>query len=264
MPLLSFASPKGGVGKTTLTANVGHELQRLGWQVVALDFDVQNSLRLHFGMPLSDLRGFAPVAYREQDWRSLMFETESGLLLLPFGSLSNAESIEFETFLARHAGWLTERMQLFFEAPDVLVLVDLPPGPSVYLDAVAEVADLHIAVLLSDATSIALLPRIEAGEFYTGPMRRATGPVRYVLNQVDIRRRLSRDVLTVLRARLRERLIGSVYRDESVPEAIASQKLVGDFAPSSKASFDFAEIAQQIDGLLLGGSGRTTTARLAT
>jgi cellulose synthase operon protein YhjQ len=225
---------------------------------------VQNSLRLHFGMPLSDGRGFAPVAYRDKDWRQQVFETDCGVLLVPFGSLSNAESIEFETFLARHPGWLADRVKLFCETPDVLVLIDLPPGPSVYLDAVADLEDLHIAVLLSDATSIALLPKVESGEFFIGTGRRAGAPVRYLLNQVDIRRRLSRDVLTVMRARLRERLIGAIYRDESVPEAIASQQLVSDFAPESKASQDFAEIAQRINGLLLGNTERSMTARLAT
>lgn len=264
MPLLSFASPKGGVGKTTLTANVGRELQRMGWQVVALDFDVQNSLRLHFGMPLSDARGFALREQRDKDWRQQMFETDCGVLLLPFGALTNAEAIEFETFLVRHPDWLAQRVRLFCESPDVLVLIDLPPGPSAYLDAVADLEDLHIAVLLSDATSIALLPKLESGEFFIGTGRRTGAPVHYLLNQVDIRRRLSRDVLTVMRARLRERLIGAIYRDESVPEAIASQQLVADFAPQSRASQDFAEIAQRVNGLLLGNAGRTMTARLAT
>ena len=46
MPLICFASPKGGVGKTTLAANVACELERAGKEVVALDVDPQNALRL--------------------------------------------------------------------------------------------------------------------------------------------------------------------------------------------------------------------------
>jgi hypothetical protein len=48
MPLICVCSPKGGVGKTTLTANLAYALARSGSKVLALDFDVQNALRLHF------------------------------------------------------------------------------------------------------------------------------------------------------------------------------------------------------------------------
>ena len=48
MPLICVCSPKGGVGKTTLAANLAWALARAGSKVLALDFDVQNALRLHF------------------------------------------------------------------------------------------------------------------------------------------------------------------------------------------------------------------------
>ena len=54
MPLICVCSPKGGVGKTTLAANLAYSLARTGSKVLALDFDVQNALRLHFGVPLND------------------------------------------------------------------------------------------------------------------------------------------------------------------------------------------------------------------
>ena len=58
MPLICFASPKGGVGKTTLAANIADALRRQGRRVLAMDFDPQNTLRLHFGVGLSDTAGF--------------------------------------------------------------------------------------------------------------------------------------------------------------------------------------------------------------
>lgn len=48
MPLICVCSPKGGVGKTTLAANLAYSLARTGSKVLALDFDVQNALRLYF------------------------------------------------------------------------------------------------------------------------------------------------------------------------------------------------------------------------
>ena len=49
MSLICFASPKGGVGKTTLAANVADAMRRQGRRVLVMDFDPQNTLRLHFG-----------------------------------------------------------------------------------------------------------------------------------------------------------------------------------------------------------------------
>ncbi|MBZ4235966.1 AAA family ATPase, partial [Mycobacterium tuberculosis] len=49
MPLICVCSPKGGVGKTPLAANLSHSLARTGSKVLALDFYFHNPLRLHFG-----------------------------------------------------------------------------------------------------------------------------------------------------------------------------------------------------------------------
>lgn len=263
MPLISFASPKGGVGKTMLVANVGFELQRLGWQVLVIDFDPQNALRLHYAMPLADRRGLAVEEVRDYPWEDLVFETAAGVLLLPFGALTNQEAHRLADFVRDNRNWLRDRVRPFLDVPDLLVLVDLPPGRSVFLEEIAPLADLNIAVLLSDASSIAVLPSIESGEFFENEAG-GVGGTYYVLNQVDIRRRLRRDVLTVLRARLGDALAGVIYRDEAVQEAIGAQRLVADFAPDSKAANDIAALAARLDLLVAGEAARPAEAKVAT
>lgn len=44
MPIVSVLNLKGGVGKTTLTANLGAALSRRGWKVLVIDLDLQGSL----------------------------------------------------------------------------------------------------------------------------------------------------------------------------------------------------------------------------
>ena len=44
MPIISVLNLKGGVGKTTLTANLGAALSRRGWRVLLIDLDLQGSL----------------------------------------------------------------------------------------------------------------------------------------------------------------------------------------------------------------------------
>ena len=68
MPLTCVCSPKSSVGKTTLAANLSYSLARAGSKVLALDFDAQNALRLHFSVPLSDGRGYVAKSLELHDW----------------------------------------------------------------------------------------------------------------------------------------------------------------------------------------------------
>jgi len=99
MPLICVCSPKGGVGKTTLTANLAYSLARAGNKVLALDFDVQNSLRLHFGIPLADTRGYVAKATEQLDWSQSVLNVGTNLFLLPYGDATEAQSQTFETAL---------------------------------------------------------------------------------------------------------------------------------------------------------------------
>ncbi len=84
MPVISVINYKGGVGKTTLTANVGAELAWRGYRVLLLDLDPQASLTFSFVRPdywnkhLSQERTikswYDAMQYRQSvDLRSLAF-----------------------------------------------------------------------------------------------------------------------------------------------------------------------------------------------
>ena len=79
--------------------------------------------------------------------------------------------------------------------------------------------------------------------------------VRYVFNLVDMRRKLTRDVIALLRRRLGQTMIGIVNYDDSFGEAVADQQLVVDRAPTSKAAADVRGLAASVQGLRLVGMG---------
>ena len=255
MPLLCVTSPKGGVGKTTLAANIAGELARGGFRVVVLDLDPQNSLGLHYGMDLRDPLGFMSVLRAAEDprlaWRTALRTTASGVAYLPHGQLGMEAANGLAQAVAATPELLTTSVRDMLATPGLILVADMPPGPSPVLTALLPLADLLAVVLLVDAASLAQIPSVESGRAYgIGGASMPVGRMGFILNQLDIRTRLGRASGDSAARHLGNRLLGVVYRDENVAEAIASQKLVADYAPRSKAAQDIAALAATIAGRL--------------
>jgi len=265
MPLVCFASPKGGVGKTLLTANVAAELCRLGARVVALDADPQDSLGLHFGLGLFESHGFVAALRRDSDpkaWRSYVWNTACGVGLLPDGRVGLDDALTHAAELVRDPGILTAPLRDMLSDPTLIVVADLPPGTSGALAALAPLSDLMVTTLLVDAMSLAQIPLIESGRFYGAATANALAADRlaYVLNQFDPRTRLGRACYEAAVRHFQHRLVGVLYRDENIPEAVAAQQLICDYVPHSRGAHDVGVIARAIAARL--APSRTAAAAL--
>jgi cellulose synthase operon protein YhjQ len=252
MPLIAFASPKGGVGKTTLAANMAHEFARLGYRVVALDLDAQNALGMHFGADPYERAGFITSlkehAEPRRAWQAHLQQTPSGISLLPHGHATFAQTFAINGELIGRPELLIAPLRDILQDPGVVIIADTPPGPSVASSVIAAIVDYMVVVLLSDAASIVQLPKIDGRGMYRGasgtpfPIER----IGFIVNQIDMRSRLSRASAEAAERHLGDRLLGRVYRDEHVPEALARQSSVADYAPASKAAQDMTAIAVKI------------------
>lgn len=249
MSVVCFCSPKGGVGKTSLSINVAGVLARAGLRVLVVDLDVQNSLRLHVGIQLGDDRGLAPCLVHGRSIREGVLPAANNLLIMPFGQVSPAQLHDVSEYLARNGNWLKDTLAPFIERGFVVV-IDTPPGPTVYLDQTRPVSNLDVVILQADATSVSLLPSVEAHNFLGRPSPGTPRLVRYVFNLVDLRRKLTRDVVSLLRRRLAKTMLGIVNYDDSFGDAVAHQQLVIDRAPMSKASADVRALAAAVRSLL--------------
>jgi cellulose synthase operon protein YhjQ len=248
MTLVCFTSPKGGVGKTTLAANVANELSRAGVRVVALDLDPQNALRLYFGLPLEDADGFTHALPQHPDWRRCLHRTASGVSVLPYGASKTSDALSLAAAVAEAPVLLLQPVLDILADPDICVVLDTAPGESSLLAALLPRIDLLINVLLVDAASVALIPGLKASaRCNDGAAAEDSSPATgFILNQFDPRTRLGRVIADAAALNLGSSILGVVYRDEFVGEAIASQMLVSDYAPASKAAVDIAQISQKI------------------
>lgn len=226
MPLLAISSPKGGVGKTTLSAHLSATFAARGHRVIAIDLDPQNALRLHLGLSLRDEAGFFSEPWRP--WREAMRDTPSGVRVLPHGTLDPRRALRLATLLLDEPERLTAPVREMLAEPGTLVVVDCPPGASPGLSALMPLTDLLAVVLLADAGSAALLPQVASGRVlgHGTLSARLAAKLTVVLNQVSLDSALSKAVLDGAVRTLGPRLIGAVARDEALGDALAHRRLL--------------------------------------
>lgn len=250
MPAICFRSPKGGVGKTTLSVNVAGALARSGVRVLIVDLDVQNSLRLHAGIHLRDGRGWASCLLNQRPVREGVHPGGGNLFVLPFGQVTPEGLGSVSLYLSQNGHWLQEALAPFVESGFVIVF-DTAPGPLLLVDLALAQSALEIVVLQADATSLSLLPGIEE-QHAAEQARGVTRDLRYVFNMIDLRRRMTRDLVRLTHQKLGDAVLGLVHYDDSFGDAVAHQQLVFERAPASKAARDVLHLAARVEGLLSG------------
>ncbi|RJF92429.1 cellulose biosynthesis protein BcsQ [Noviherbaspirillum saxi] len=245
MSVIGIVSMKGGVGKTSTTANLAAAIaSKLGpGRVSVVDLDPQNALHWHFGLDTSDLSGVCEQSLEDMNWRDIAEPTQFDVACLRYGPGNEADREAFETLLADEPNWLGHQIERAGLGDNAVVLIDTPPGPSVYLKQVFACADIILIVLLADAGSYATIPAMESWLDDISDLRPDLGNM-YILNQVDTSEPLSRDVVDLLRQHLGRRLapIG-IHSDEAVSEALAFQQPVLAYDPHGQASHDIARLS---------------------
>lgn len=245
MKVIAIVSAKGGVGKTTLTANLATALQREGVAtLLAVDMDPQNALGLHFDADPRSLAGLSRATLAGDDWGTVCVQSPSGVYLLPHGVVNESDRMAFERHLDAQPNWLLQQLQGLELPEDAVVLIDAPPGPSVYMQQALSAARVALVVSLPDAASyasLALMQRLV--QAYCTP-RPDFSEALYVLNQVDGSRQLSKDITRVMQDNLGERLVGVVHEDQAVREALAYDQSVLEYAPHGQAADDLRKCAR--------------------
>jgi ATP-binding protein involved in chromosome partitioning len=149
--IIAIASGKGGVGKSTITANTAVTLSKMGFKVGVLDADVYGpSMHLMF-----DVAKEKPVSV-DVDGRSKMKPIENyGIKLLSLGFFTNPnEAVIWRGPMASKA-----LNQMIFDADwgelDFL-LIDLPPGTGDIHLSIVQALPITGAVVVSTPQNIAL------------------------------------------------------------------------------------------------------------
>lgn len=207
MKIISIISTKGGVGKTTVAANLGGFAADAGLRVLLIDLDGQPTLSSYFMLPARAPAGiYELLAFNERDVERLVSRTViPGLDIV----LSNDERSELNTLLLHAAdGRLRLRNLLPALAPFYdLVLIDTQGARSIMLE---------MAVLASDMAVSPVTPEILAArELRRGTLKLIEDIVPYRHLGIElppVRLLINRLYSVSSNARLVQRALGDIFR----------------------------------------------------
>lgn len=236
MPALAIVSPCGGTGRSTLAASLATLAARGGHWSLAVEFDPQNLLALHFGADGPPPDGLASRAARGQPWNTAALAASDGTLVLPFGAMDAPALVDWERRLVAEPDWLRGHLDTLARPADGWTFIDTPRAPSVLARQAIRAADATLLVLHANGANVALLDSML--QLLEGRTALA------VVNAFEPGRVLQADILALLFERLGERLAPyPIHRDEAVPEAFARRVSPGDHAAH-------AQVVHDLNGLL--------------
>lgn len=241
MNVIAVIGTGGGVGVTTVTAQLAVALAAQQRRAIAFDFSPGNALRLYFGMDWEDETGIAPQIIAKKPWHEAAYRSSSGIDFVPFGRIGRGyTAADFSAWVGKQPGWFSSRLEELDEPSDTYIICDCPrtEGNALCTQTLTA-ACLTLIVLAPDALSY-------AAAIATSQMALAQGAqeIAFVVNGFNSARTLDRDVTTLMRTDFPHDLAPVIiHRDESLREALASKQSVFEYSPSSQAAYDFAGLA---------------------
>lgn len=149
--IIAIASGKGGVGKSTVTANIAVELHKLGFSVGVLDADIYGpSQPILFGV-----EDYAPWADKYDGLDYIIPAESNGIKINSIGFYINAgDALIWRGPMATNALKQLANQTLWGELD--FLLIDMPPGTGDVQIAVAENLHLTGALIVSTPQQVAV------------------------------------------------------------------------------------------------------------
>jgi septum site-determining protein MinD len=232
--VFTFASGKGGTGKTTVTINLGTSLAQLGKQTCIMDADI-GMANLGLSLGLVDV----PVTLHEvlsgkASIKEAIYEGPGGVRVVPSG-------ISLQGFQQANPELLRDILKDLTDTLDFL-LIDAPAGisrdgvvPLAVADDVILVVNPELSAIV-DAMKTKILTEVVGGHVYGAIVNRATPESMGTISQK-------------MEKVLGTHVIGMIPEDPNVRKAASAKTPVVLRFPASSSSIAFKKIATDLAGI---------------
>lgn len=236
-----FANVLGGVGQTTLLANLAYLMASQGVPCLALELSAQNSLAQHLGLEQPPAEGWA-TRFASNDWvGDAMLANEAGVQCLPFGAATPTQTDSLHWRLRSQTTWLDQQLEELELPTGTWVLIDSPPWPTQLARQALHCADQVVLTLEASPRALQVAERVRllrAG----APAEAALG---LVVDRFDPRRPTQGRCLSALEQRWGAALAPHlVHEDEANPAALEQAACVCAVAPQAQSAHDMNGLLQ--------------------
>ncbi|MGA5653337.1 cellulose biosynthesis protein BcsQ [Rahnella contaminans] len=228
MSVIALQGFRGGTGTTSVTAALAWGLAQLNERVLVIDFSPENLLRLHFGMPFTQTRGWRSAFNAGEPWQKSAMRYHSHLDFLPYG-IVGPESARAQSEVSPAFDWNKAITQLKNSGVYDWILIDSPAADPLPAQAIA---DSTLVLLHADSQSHIRLHQ-----------RALPANGRYLVNQFVPSSLLQQDILLLWQETLPAMIPVILHRDEAMAESLAAKQPVGEWKGNSKISREINTLA---------------------
>jgi chromosome partitioning protein len=258
MRIIALMNQKGGVGKTTTTANLGAALAEAGKRVCLVDMDPQSHLTINYGIePSDDLVSLYHVLVEQRSFLEAVQKVDGGIALVPSSIDLAAAEIELVGVLGREM-LLKKRMESAQHDFD-FVLLDCPPSLGLLtINALAVAGEVIIPMqphFLALQGVGKLLETVALVARRMNPRLKVSG---IVLTMFDSQTRLSAEVVNDLNGFIEQahgknlpwsgaRLFKTkIRRNIKLAESPSFGQTILKYEPTSNGAADYRALAREI------------------
>jgi len=235
MKIISLASGKGGVGKTTITSSLGHILSVMGRKVVIIDCNMTTPhLGLYVGLHESPIT-FNHVINKKAHIEDALYHHNSGFGIIPASlKLNDIGGVD----LSRIREVIKEEYKDFFSKYDY-VFLDCAPGLG--REAIAGMRTSDECILVATPHIPSVMDVIKCKEMLH---EFGVKPSGVVMNMIrGLKTELSNEYVENL---TKMRIISSIPVDKEVLHSLAHRIPVSLYKPRSKATKNMYNIVLHI------------------
>lgn len=239
---IAIINQKGGVGKTTTTANLCHALAELGKKVTVIDFDPQGHLAVSFGIISHNLSGIDLVLLKEKTIEEQAVLVRENLQLIPAGS--KLKDVEQMSNTGSPRGVMLRDALRGQLADQDFVFIDCPPSSGL-LVANALIATQEILVpMASDFLALQGLSHLMATvKRFEGALKRQY-KLSVIISRYMSTRRISGQVLNILLSHFPNQILATVIRETALlAECPSFGQTILEYSPKSRSARDFRNLA---------------------
>jgi chromosome partitioning protein len=245
MRSIAVINQKGGVGKTTITTNLGHALAMRGQQVTLLDLDPQGHLAASLGIFRAPARGVADLMLGECRLDAVAIRSREHLTLVPSGRrLTELEQMQEGG--ANRARMLKKALNGSLEGQD-FVLIDCPPSAGLLVANAVLSADEVLVPVTGDYLGLNGLAQLMQTLKGFQPFRQRPLKHWIELSRFMPRRRLSREVNEKLQQHFPGKLLGTPINEAAVlAECPGAGRSIFEYRSASRSAKEFEMLADEL------------------